>query len=228
MRLSKSFKGWGDQYVKFILHQTLCGMNYLHSANIVHRDLKPSNLLVTERCEIRICDFGLSREIARAVPRTRSESVSEAPSGGAAPLQSVLTKHVVTRWYRAPELILLAARYTPKIDVWSMGCIFAELLQTLEPVSDDAVPPTRTLFPGESCYPLSSTSNEEEVDAELFNEELQAETHQLNKIFDHIGATPNQQTGESRGFLGHPLSVGVFVSQAHRTPRTSAASRAWS
>ena len=109
-----------------------------------------------------------------------------------------------------------------------MGCIFAELLQTLEPVSDDAVPPTRTLFPGESCYPLSSTSNEEEVDAELFNEELQAETHQLNKIFDHIGATPTQQTDESRGFLGHPLSVGVFVSQAHRTPRTSAASRAWS
>ena len=49
------------------------------------------------------------------------------------------------------------------------------------------MPPTRTLFPGESCYPLSSTSNEEEVDAELFNEELQAETHQLNKIFDVIG-----------------------------------------
>jgi serine/threonine protein kinase len=45
MRLSKSFKGWSDQHVKFILYQTLCGMNYLHTANIVHRDLKPSNLL---------------------------------------------------------------------------------------------------------------------------------------------------------------------------------------
>jgi serine/threonine protein kinase len=45
MRLSKSFKGWSDQHVKFILYQTLCGMQYLHSANIVHRDLKPSNLL---------------------------------------------------------------------------------------------------------------------------------------------------------------------------------------
>ena len=57
MRLSKSFKGWSDQHVKFILYQALCGMNYLHGANIVHRDLKPSNLLVTEKCEIRICDF---------------------------------------------------------------------------------------------------------------------------------------------------------------------------
>ena len=47
MRLSKSFKGWSDQHVKFILYQTLCGMQYLHSANIVHRDLKPSNLLGT-------------------------------------------------------------------------------------------------------------------------------------------------------------------------------------
>ena len=63
------------------------------------------------------------------------------------------------------------------------------------------VPPTRTLFPGESCYPLSSTSNEEEVDAELFNEELQAETHQLNKIFDHIGVTPNQQPTRVRDIL---------------------------
>ena len=76
MRLSKSFKGWGDQHVKFILHQTLCGMNYLHSANIVHRDLKPSNLLVTERCEIRICDFGL------AIVRPRSQAFPAPPFMG--------------------------------------------------------------------------------------------------------------------------------------------------
>lgn len=53
MRLSKSFKGWSDQHVKFILYQTLCGMQYLHSANIVHRDLKPSNLL--GKCSLRTC-----------------------------------------------------------------------------------------------------------------------------------------------------------------------------
>eukprot|EP01044_Picomonas_judraskeda_P021972 COSAG03_NODE_5323_length_1274_cov_5.882553_2_plen_59_part_00 len=53
MRLSKSFKGWSDQHVKFILYQTMCGMQYLHSANIVHRDLKPSNLLGT--CALHLC-----------------------------------------------------------------------------------------------------------------------------------------------------------------------------
>ena len=145
---------------------------------------------VTEKCEIRICDFGLSREINQVLPRSRSESAADeaagGAAGGAAPLQTVLTKHVVTRWYRAPELILLAQQYTAAIDVWSMGCIFAELLQTLEPVSDDAVPPTRTLFPGESCYPLSTTSDENDVDAELFNEELSNDSHQLNKIFECV------------------------------------------
>eukprot|EP01043_Picozoa_sp_COSAG02_P045257 COSAG02_NODE_4122_length_5744_cov_18.406909_2_plen_171_part_00 len=144
---------------------------------------------MTEKCEIRICDFGLSREINQVLPRSRSESLADEAAGGAAGgpgLQSVLTKHVVTRWYRAPELILLAQQYTAAIDVWSIGCIFAELLQTLEPVSDDAVPPTRTLFPGESCYPLSTTSDENDVDAELFNEELSNDTHQLNKIFECV------------------------------------------
>lgn len=197
MRLSKSFKGWSDQHVKFILYQTLCGLNYLHGANIVHRDLKPSNLLVTEKCEIRICDFGLSREIQTKLPRTRSEAAS-AGEGAAAggPLPSVLTKHVVTRWYRAPELMLLASKYDAGVDVWSMGCIFAELLQTLEPVSEDAVPPSRTLFAGESCYPLSTTSDENDVDAELFTEELSSETHQLNKIFEQIG-TPTEEDLEA-------------------------------
>ena len=192
MRLSKSFKGWSDQHVKFILYQTLCGLNYLHGANIVHRDLKPSNLLVTEKCEIRICDFGLSREIKNKLPRTRSEAATDAATGAAPALPTQLTKHVVTRWYRAPELMLLASEYSGAIDVWSMGCIFAELLQTLEPVSDDAVPPSRTLFAGESCYPLSTTSDENDVDAETFVEELSTETHQLNKIFEQIG-TPTAE-----------------------------------
>ena len=77
---------------------------------------------VTEKCEIRICDFGLSREINQVLPRSRSESAADEAAGGVAggapPLQSVLTKHVVTRWYRAPELILLAQQVrSPKFTV---------------------------------------------------------------------------------------------------------------
>ena len=90
-------------------YQLLCGLKYLHSAHILHRDLKPSNILVNANCDLRICDFGLSR--------------------GADPssLDQGLTEYVVTRWYRAPEL-LLTAPYSSEVDVWSTGCIVAEML----------------------------------------------------------------------------------------------------
>ena len=127
--------------------QLCLAMEHVHSRRILHRDLKPQNIMICAKTGyLKLCDFGSAKLLVKGEPNV---------------------SYICSRYYRAPELILLAARYTPKIDVWSMGCIFAELLQTLEPVSDDAVPPTRTLFPGESCYPLSSTSNEEEVDAEL-------------------------------------------------------------
>ena len=100
-------------------------------------------------------------------------------------LERQLTQHVVTRWYRAPELILLQQYYNAEIDVWSVGCIFAELLQTLE----SGLKPT-ALFPGKSCFPLSSKRNEKEQN-ERFGEEFRAETHQLEKIFEVIG-TPTR------------------------------------
>lgn len=97
-----------EDQTQWILYQCMCGLQYLHSAGILHRDLKPSNLLVDiETCDVRICDFGLSRgEIA----------------GG------TKTDYVVTRWYRAPEIMLAYTHYDYAIDVWSMGCIFGELL----------------------------------------------------------------------------------------------------
>jgi len=94
------------------------------------------------------------------------------------PLTRQLTKHVVTRWYRAPELILIQP-YTTAVDIWSMGCIFAELLSMQEgsvPGYQDRTP----LFPGGACYPLSGdTDNEERID-------------QLNVIFGVIG-TPSEE-----------------------------------
>jgi len=77
----------------------------LHSANVLHRDLKPSNLLINSNCDLKICDFGLAK-------------ISNSDN----------TEYVVTRWYRAPEIMLASQDYTKAIDLWSVGCIFAEML----------------------------------------------------------------------------------------------------
>lgn len=84
------------------------GLKYIHSAHVIHRDLKPSNLLLNSNCDLKICDFGLARG-------TKEEADYE------------LTEYVVTRWYRAPEVMCSCQEYDHKIDVWSVGCILAEL-----------------------------------------------------------------------------------------------------
>ncbi|KAL7593151.1 hypothetical protein Lser_V15G34051 [Lactuca serriola] len=91
----------------YFLYQLLRGLKYIHSANVIHRDLKPSNLLLNANCDLKICDFGLAR--------TSVEN-------------NFMTEYVVTRWYRAPELLLNSSDYTVAIDVWSVGCIFTELM----------------------------------------------------------------------------------------------------
>ncbi|CAE6470932.1 unnamed protein product [Rhizoctonia solani] len=108
-----------DAHFQSFLYQTLCGLKYIHSANVLHRDLKPGNLLVNADCELKICDFGLARGY---VP---SGGEARAAAGGN---QGFMTEYVATRWYRAPEIMLSFANYTTAIDVWSIGCILAELL----------------------------------------------------------------------------------------------------
>ncbi|KAJ8450178.1 hypothetical protein Cgig2_033372 [Carnegiea gigantea] len=97
---------------KYFLFQLLRGLQYLHSANVLHRDLKPGNLLVNSNGDLKICDFGL----ARCTTGSREHQL--------------MTEYVVTRWYRAPELLLSCAcdNHGAAIDVWSVGCIFAEIL----------------------------------------------------------------------------------------------------
>ncbi|KAL6219923.1 hypothetical protein ACLB2K_007681 [Fragaria x ananassa] len=113
-----------NQYtVKSLLYQLLNGLNYLHSNWIIHRDLKPSNILVMgdgdEQGVVKIADFGLAR-IYQAPLKSLSENGV-----------------VVTIWYRAPELLLGAKHYTSAVDMWAVGCIFAELL-TLKPLFQGA------------------------------------------------------------------------------------------
>mmetsp|Transcript_26233 Transcript_26233/g.25407 ORF Transcript_26233/g.25407 Transcript_26233/m.25407 type:complete len:96 (+) Transcript_26233:400-687(+) len=92
-------------------------MKYVHSQGICHRDLKPENILVNDHGVIKICDFGSAKIL-------NDESKN--------------TPYIVSRYYRAPELILALSDYTNKIDVWAIGCIIAELI-TLRP-----------LFPGKT------------------------------------------------------------------------------
>jgi len=102
-------------HVQYFIYQVLRGLKYIHSANVVHRDLKPSNLLVNSNCDLKICDFGLARGILSGNDKLRGEKL-------------MLTEYVVTRWYRAPEIMLACHEYSKPVDVWSVGCIFAELM----------------------------------------------------------------------------------------------------
>ncbi|XP_031372286.1 cyclin-dependent kinase 10-like [Punica granatum] len=94
--------------IKCLMLQLLDGVKYLHDNWVLHRDLKTSNLLVNNKGELKICDLGLSRHYG-------------------SPLKPC-TPVVVTMWYRAPELLLDAKEYSTAIDMWSVGCIMAELL----------------------------------------------------------------------------------------------------
>lgn len=94
--------------VKCLMLQLLSGTAYLHDMWVLHRDLKTSNILMNNRGELKICDFGLSRQFA-------------------APLKAY-TPLVVTLWYRAPELLLGTKLYSTPIDMWSLGCIMGELI----------------------------------------------------------------------------------------------------
>lgn len=137
-QIIRSNQALSEEHCQYFLYQILRGLKYIHSANVLHRDLKPSNLLLNANCDLKICDFGLAR--------TTSET-------------DFMTEYVVTRWYRAPELLLNSSEYTAAIDVWSVGCIFMELMDR------------KPLFPGRDhvhqlrlLMELIGTPNEADLD----------------------------------------------------------------
>eukprot|EP00002_Diphylleia_rotans_P030438 TRINITY_DN6256_c0_g1_i1.p1 TRINITY_DN6256_c0_g1~~TRINITY_DN6256_c0_g1_i1.p1 ORF type:complete len:365 (-),score=75.54 TRINITY_DN6256_c0_g1_i1:447-1541(-) len=115
----KSPQPLSDEHIQYFVYQILRGLKYMHSASVIHRDLKPSNILVNGNCDLKICDFGNSR-----VADPENAEGEE------------LTEYITTRWFRAPECLIGCKEYTNEIDIWSVGCIFAELLAR------------RPLFPG--------------------------------------------------------------------------------
>ncbi|KXJ82751.1 hypothetical protein RP20_CCG011525 [Aedes albopictus] len=108
-----------NDHICYFLYQILRGLKYIHSANVRHRELKPSNLLLNVTYDLKICDFGLARVADPGHDHT-----------------DFLTEYVATRWYRAPEIMLNSKGYTKSIDIWSVGCILAEMLSN------------RPIFPG--------------------------------------------------------------------------------
>uniref|UniRef100_A0A8C9S440 cyclin-dependent kinase n=1 Tax=Scleropages formosus TaxID=113540 RepID=A0A8C9S440_SCLFO len=135
---SSSVTGISLPLVKSYLFQLLQGLAFCHSHRVLHRDLKPQNLLINAQGEIKLADFGLARAFGVPV-RT-------------------YTHEVVTLWYRAPEILLGCKYYSTAVDIWSLGCIFAEMVigcqfcpcscfLSTQPVAQIT---RRALFPGDS------------------------------------------------------------------------------
>ncbi|CAD8065443.1 unnamed protein product [Paramecium primaurelia] len=164
-----------DDHMRLFIYQVLRGLKYLHSAGILHRDLKPRNLLLNRSCDVKICDFGLGRAIAENIQNN-----------------IMMTYYVETRWYRAPELLIGYQNYNSAVDIWSVGCILAEMILRRPFLRGDS-----TKHQIKVIFELLGTPNEQYIQSfpdlkvqQNLRKIIQEYGHQngigLNQIFGHI------------------------------------------
>lgn len=144
-------------HIKVIMYYLLCSVNFIHSAGIIHRDIKPSNILINTESQVQLCDFGISRSLPFSITESGSGNskrfrdsiyklTKEDKSLGREEIKYMIWKkiekkkdqiaskkrclstHVGSRWYRAPEIILLEKHYDSANDLWSLGCCIYELM----------------------------------------------------------------------------------------------------
>ncbi|PSS03396.1 kinase-like domain-containing protein [Coniella lustricola] len=137
--------GLGSQIIKKFMSQLCHGVRFCHSHRVLHRDLKPQNLLIDKEGNLKLADFGLARAFG-------------------VPLRTY-THEVVTLWYRAPEILLGGRQYSTGVDMWSVGCIFAEMCTRKALFPGDSEideifkifrvlgTPTEEIWPGVTSYP---------------------------------------------------------------------------
>jgi mitogen-activated protein kinase 1/3 len=130
---------FNSHHATVLMYNLLCSIKFIHSAGIIHRDIKPANILIDSNCVVKICDFGLSTVELKSKGiskrnvmdyKTVDHFIVDQKQQDQKPQKAPrkLSPAVQTRFYRSPEVILLEDTYDTQIDMWSLGCIFFELV----------------------------------------------------------------------------------------------------
>jgi len=190
--------------IKSYLYQLLNGLAYCHSRRVIHRDLKPQNLLIDKAGTIKLADFGLAR--AFGVPI------------------KTLTHEVETLWYRAPEILLGQKEYALPVDIWSVGCIFAEMVEKKPLFMGDSEidqifkifmfhgTPTNTHWPGVTSLPDFKTTFPKFKGVQPENYFQNFDKVGLDLLMQMICLDPAKRISAKQG-LKHPYFDGLDTSQ---------------